>query len=485
MLTRTQRIDMCFSYNVSWRLSGHQDRLLTYLAFSPSGGHLAVASEDRNLLLVDTERGTALLKLGFENQTSVLCGLWYSDDNLIVGCCNGYMYDICFNPTDEERSVTMSPILDRMTDQRNPGRHYLPTAWTFLEVVKAPSSDIGGLVHAMFFYPTDTGTNNLFIGYAELGWNIWSDSGSVTRVSPETSHNVCRVGRASLAGDQKSIVVSTLDHSIAIYALSNDGPNLSSLKEFPFKEVEDLSLVVPVASTLDGLTLGGTTYGEVPFIEGSKGEMSLIRHEETDHLIRVLATHDKKIVVGSSSKSGSVLKCYTSSAIVHSAVDDDTPKPLVFATATEALLGWDELDSRWRVVSRPNRLRWQLKLSRRACAWILLSSIALVLILSADPPGGPSFEDATKESYDTDMVKPTLKRHEYWVLFGLRHFAKYMAFQFKMWLGWMIGATTAFLGSSVRLVPKAVDLFILGAGKWMCEQVRVYRERGVCPKLEY
>ncbi|KAG8732660.1 hypothetical protein FRC10_000780, partial [Ceratobasidium sp. 414] len=293
----------------------------------------------------------------------------------------------------------------------------------------------------MFFYPTHRGVNDLFIGYAKLGWNIWRDVATVARVSSDTNHNVCNIGRASLASNQKSIVISTLDHSIATYALGSDGPNLSSLKEYPYKDVEDLSLIVPVASTSDGVTLGGTTHGEVPMVEGASGELSLIRHEEADHLIRVIAlganqTHGRKIFIGSSNNLGSVLKCYSSSAIIHSA-GSDNPKPLVFVTTSEALSGWDEKDSRWEAVPKASRMKWGPRLGRRGWTWVLLSLVILVFALSADPPGGPSFEEAKKESDGTELFKPTLKRHEYWVMFGVRHFIKFAMFQFRMWIAWM------------------------------------------------
>ncbi|KAG8719468.1 hypothetical protein FRC09_011087 [Ceratobasidium sp. 395] len=507
---------MSSSYNVLWKLSGYQDRLLTYLSFSPSGRRLVVGSEDQNLLLVDAENGNVLVDLSFEEQTSVYCGLWYSDDNIVVGCCNGYMYSVCFRPTNKGYSATMSPFLDRMSNpvrslafdparhllgvahgntvtlytQHDPGRYYLPSRWEILDVIQAPGNDIGGLVHGMFFYPTENGTRDLFVAYAELGWTIWSNAASMTRVSPDTSRNVCRVGRASLADDQKSVVVSTLDHSIAIYKLGSNGPNLSSLKEYPYEDVEDLSLVVPVASTSDGLTLGGTTHGNVPVVRGgAHGEMSLIRHEEADHLIRVLATHGKKVVVGSSSKSGSVLKCYTSSmpAIIHN-IDNEGTSSAIQVTAIQALFGWHELDGQWKTTLQPSQMLWW-KPGRRACFWMILLLTLLftllVLVLSADPPDGPAFKDAEKQSHATDIVKPDRERYQYWVDFGVRHFVKFVKFQIKMWALWTLKSTGHVLTEARQLTKKVVKHIFLGAAKWMCMQVRVYRESGVCPKLEY
>ncbi|KAG8721930.1 hypothetical protein FRC09_007105, partial [Ceratobasidium sp. 395] len=483
------------SYNVAWKLSGRQDRLLTYLSFSPNGTRLTSASEDRNLLLIDAERGDALVQLDFEGQTSVLCGLWSSNDNVVVGCCNGYMYEVCFKPTNKQYPVTMSPMLHQMPDQVrsiafDPARHLLavaygnsvalyvqktspsqnlPSEWEFLEDIKAPGSGVGSLIQGMFFYSTAEGTSNLLVAYAELGWKIWCRATTVTWVSPDTNRNVCRIGRISLADEQKSIVISTLDHSIAVYALDSDGPVLSSLKEYPYQDIEDMSLVVPVASTSDGSTLGGTTYGDVPMIEGANGEMSIIRHEEIDHLIRVLATHENNVVVGSSSRSGSVLKYYTSSAVVRSA-SNDRPKPLVVVTATEALLGWDALDSRWKPASQPKGIRWHLKPSRRACIWMLLFTLFLILVLSADPPGESSFQDATKQSSSTDMLKPAYDRSNYWIVFGIRHFTRLMAYQSKRWLAWIVDSASICIRNAAGLVPKGGKLVVLGMAEWTCNQ---------------
>ncbi|KAG8723647.1 hypothetical protein FRC09_002368 [Ceratobasidium sp. 395] len=443
-------------YNMSWTFSGHHDRILTHMSFTPCGQRLLVASEDQTLLLIDAERGTALKTLGLE-QTSVLCGHWYSDHNVVIGCCNGSMYDVCFDPTNAKYSVTMAPILHEMTNQirslafdperhllavahgttvtlftqHKPGRYYSPAKWEFLEEIKGPSDDRSGLIMGLFFYPTDKGANDLFIGYAEMGWSIRSDAGTVTRVSDETP-NVCRIGYAALGSDQKSMVVSTLDQSMAVYTLGSDGPQLSSFKEFKSPEPTNISIVLPVVSTSDGMILGGTTHGMVPVIEDINGnpDMYYIRHED-HHLIRVLATHGKKFVIGSSCAEGSLLKCYASNSIIRGV--KGVPGP-VFVTATEALLGWHSSDSRWKNALQPNSTTRWFKPGRRTYAWLLFSGVLLVLMLSADPPGGPSFEDARKESQGTDMLKLEYERSDHWIMFGMRHFAKFVHFQLKMWL---------------------------------------------------
>ncbi|KAG8764764.1 hypothetical protein FRC12_007903 [Ceratobasidium sp. 428] len=444
-------------YNVSWTFAGHHDRILTHLSFTPGGERLLVASENQDLLLIDAEYGTALKTLGLE-QTSVLCGHWYSDHNVVIGCCNGSMYDVCFDPTNAKYSVTMAPILHEMTDQirslafnperhllavahgttvtlftqHKPGHYYSAAQWKFLEEIKGPSDDRSSLIMGLFFYPTDKGTSDLFIGYAEMGWSIRSDAGTVTRVSDETP-NVCRIGHAALGHDQKSIVVSTLDQSMAVYTLGSDGPQLSSFKEYKCLETSGPSVALPVVSTSDGMILGGTTHGLVPVIDSDINgdvDMYFIRQEE-HHLIRVLATHGKKFVIGSSCAEGSLLKCYASKTIIRGNKNGTGP---VFVTATEALLGWHPSDSRWKNALQPDSIMWRFKPGRRTYAWLLFSGVLLVLMLSVDPPGGPSFEVASKQSHDTDMLKREYERADYWIMFGVRHFVKFIHFQIKMWL---------------------------------------------------
>ncbi|KAG8716874.1 hypothetical protein FRC08_008616 [Ceratobasidium sp. 394] len=108
--------------------------------------------------------------------------------------------------------------------------------------------------------------------------SIWSKPGSVKRFSPEFKHNICRVGSVSLSPDEKSIAVSTLDHSIVFYALGGDGPLLESMREFPYNNSGKITPIVPIAFTADGLTLGGTACGEVATIYSSVGEISMMRH---------------------------------------------------------------------------------------------------------------------------------------------------------------------------------------------------------------
>ncbi|KAG9084933.1 hypothetical protein FRC06_003830, partial [Ceratobasidium sp. 370] len=357
------------SYTTSWHLTEQLKGLLTCLAISPNGTKLVAASSNKDLLLIDASDGSILVSLSLEGQFTILSALWYCETNVAVGCTNGSMYDVCFAPKNNKYSVTVSPFLTTFTQQigslaYDPTGHVLAVGygntvalfahyeskWEMLELIKGPCNNPSGLVHALLFYPTTTGHRSLLIGYAELGWNIWSHNTfgtSVRRISPDMNHNVCRIGRAALTTDEKSIAVSTLDHSIAIYTLADDGPVLASMREFPYSEGSGYAPVVPIASTADGLTLGGTPHGELPMVENNGTEVSLMHHDNSDHLIRAIATHGQKIFVGSSSEKYSTLKCYSASPVARGNVL--TVNSPTFIDISEAFTGWEGDDSKWGV----------------------------------------------------------------------------------------------------------------------------------------
>ncbi|KAG8765809.1 hypothetical protein FRC12_007279 [Ceratobasidium sp. 428] len=496
------------SFIFTWKVEGHQQGLITCLAISPKGSRLIATSNDHDLLLVAVGDGHVAVKLSFEGQFSVLTAIWCSESNVLCGACNGSLYIICFDPTNNDSPVTMTPFLTPFNQQirslafdptrhllavghsntvslfihDNPDRHYTDSNWRHLEMIKGPCNNESGLVHGLLFYPTEKGTKKLLILYAESGWNVWSDVSAVKRISPDTNHNVCRVGRAVLTADDKALAVSTLDRTIVLYDLGDDGPVLTTMREFPYNDDADYSPIVPVASTPGGLTLGGTTCGELPVIDGHGGNVSLMRHEGSNHLIRAIAVHGDKIIVGSSNWAESIIKCYSSSPIVSGKKDDSPPN---FVTVTEALSRWNQSDSRWEVVANPKYEEHIIRIRKSTGVWAIMIAMTIVLILSADPPSGHSFKEAGQESDTTDLFKPNFRRHNYWVLFGVRHFFKYFMFQCAIWFAWMMSATYKVVVSVGLLVPHALDVMTMGIAKWICEFVEVYRELGVCPRMEY
>ncbi|KAG9083410.1 hypothetical protein FRC06_004541, partial [Ceratobasidium sp. 370] len=472
------------AYTSSWQVTRRQAGLFTCLAFSPAGNRLVVASKDGDVLLVDAEDGFILAKLGFGAVCSAQSLLWYSGSNLVLGCDNGSLYDTCFEPTNSEYSVTMNPLLTTFNQRIrllafDPDRCLLAVAygntvalyvykvkgsnleqkWEALELIKGPYNNEFGLVNALFFYPTGSGSRNLLIGYAEAGWSIWSKLGSVKRFSPDLSHNVCRIGSAALSSDEKSIAISTLDHAIVVYALESDGPILASMKEFQYEDNADITPIVPVAFTRDGLALGGTACGDVFVLRGTEGEMSIMRH-----------------VVGSTDRDGSmsILKCYSSSVIV--ANKARIGGELVTITADKALLGWEPSDSQWKAGSGTQGVKWRPAIGRTTRLWIFGTAVLLALMLCVDPPSGATFDEAEKFSEDTDLMVPVLQRHTYWLIFIRSYFAKYLWFQVKEWsIGIVVGAFS-FIEGAAQGARIVWDLIGLGVAKVLCECIGVYKK---------
>lgn len=213
------------SYTTAWALSGYQKNTITCLSISPTGTRLIVASEDNNLLLVNFEDGAVLLILCFEDQFSVLCALWYSESNLLIGCSNGSLYDVCFDPTDvsshlvlvfvgnrlmiliwpskSNYAVTMHPFLHRMPQQvrslaYDPSQSKLAVgfgntvtlydrdddkttpSWSQKEIIKGPANNRSALVHALLFYPGIQAQNSLLVAYAEAGFKYVAHMSSAT-----------------------------------------------------------------------------------------------------------------------------------------------------------------------------------------------------------------------------------------------------------------------------------------------------------------
>ncbi|KAG8776034.1 hypothetical protein FRC12_001131 [Ceratobasidium sp. 428] len=500
---------MQLSYTPAWKVACRQSGLLTSIAASSTDARLTVALKSGDLLLIDIEDGTILATLSFETMCSVQTMKWYSASNIVVGCDNSSLYDICFEPANTQYSVTMCPVLATFNHQirlltfdpdlgllavayanmvelymyKAKGKGHEPT-WNALEIIKGPYNNEDSLVNALLFYPSKHGASNLFIGYAKAGWSVRSHSGSVKRVSPDSSHNVCQIGSAALSHDKKQIAMSTLDHTIAVYALESNGPVLSSMKEVDYEDTAWTSPIVPIAFTLDGLTLGGTACGDVIVFQDTDKETSLIRHGgKANHIIRVIATHGQKIVIGSSSEDGSksVLKCYSSSAIVSGKPrTDDT----VSSTAEKALLGWDPADSKWKTSSGAASFKWRIAVGRTARLRMLgIAVLVLMMMLFFDPPNGVRFADAMKDSQDTDIMLREKGADTYWLIFGVRYFSEYFRFQVTHWTISFVLAFAGLFTGSWEIIKGIAGLVRKVAAKWMCERVGLYKKNGVCPKF--
>ncbi|KAG8707826.1 hypothetical protein FRC08_000262 [Ceratobasidium sp. 394] len=241
--------------------------------------------------------------------------------------------------------------------------------WDVLELIKGPYNNEGSLINALLFYPTEGGSCKLFIGYTGAGWSVWHNRGSVKRVNPDLSHNVCRIGSAALSPNKRSVAISTLDDTVAVYALEGDGPVLASMKEFHLDNPTDITPIVPVSFTSGGLGLGGTACGNVLIVHSASDKTSLLRHEDGTHIIQAIAVHGENVIIGSATRDGSVsvLKCYGPLVVVPSKPRTDDP---VSITAEEALLGWGPSDIKWQASSGAVKLKWRPSINRAARLWV-------------------------------------------------------------------------------------------------------------------
>lgn len=173
------------------------------------------------LLLIDFDDSCVFGILSSENQSTVLAALWYSEKNLIIGCSNGSLYDVCFDPTNvndlplfqyywealtsclslaqSRYNVTMSPFWSQMCQQVrslafNADEGVLAVgygntvalftcsvadgalSWSQIEMIKGPCNNCSGLVNSLIFFPVLQGGQHLLSAYAEWGWRYNSTS---------------------------------------------------------------------------------------------------------------------------------------------------------------------------------------------------------------------------------------------------------------------------------------------------------------------
>ncbi|CAE6506378.1 unnamed protein product [Rhizoctonia solani] len=361
-------------------------------------------------------------------------------------------------------------------------------AWHPIELIQGPAHNRSGLVNTLTFFPTRSGSSRLLVAYAEAGWSIWNPCGTVRHINPAVHHNVCRVGRVSLSIDERMIIFSTLDRSVVTYPMNDDGPVLTGKKEYANGDRDNCSLIVPVAMTQDGFLLTGTALGEVSIIEikdgANQGNNTVIRHADDTHLIR---KSGNKVVIGSSNPDESIVRCYSTNAVTRASSSVKQENTLARISVTKAIAGWQEGDLRWvgtrrlRRVMNMLRIRPSRSLFVLACLWLSLC----VVIISVDPPNGAPFSEASKDSDTTDLIKPRLQRHQYWVMFGIQHFFKYIVYQHASWMSWVLKAIYDFFAGLSDAIPGIFEIFGVVVGGWMCNQVKAHREAGVCPKVKY
>ncbi|KEP46255.1 putative transmembrane protein, partial [Rhizoctonia solani 123E] len=416
---------------------------LTCVETPPSTGEwLASASEDGSLLFVQVITGEAvgIVDLG---DVFVLCAVWSSGATLLVGCSNGVVYELIINPENILHPVSMYPVVGQLSGQiravslDTTGLHTLLAVaydtnvvvynqtlpggheWSKVHDIPSPSNDRGGLVNALIFFGKVE--RKLFVGYADLGWVIWKyGTADMQHFSPENYDNVCRVGQARLSPQQTAISISTLDQSIMVYQMSDNGPLLETAKAYPLQVPVAHNPILPVAYISNDLILGGTSAGDIPIVHSAAAAVSKLIQGD-GHLIRTITAYEPGLMVTVGSTSPQ------KEAVIRRLVEACTQQPLI----------WDEAKKRtipkinphvdtFRIVFSPN-----LKLSFAGIFTIL------VLILSADPPGGQPYRATLKETSNTGVMISSYPRYQYWIMFGVRYFASFLWYQLIAWIGWV------------------------------------------------
>lgn len=80
---------------------------LSCLSISTTAKWLAIAFEDSNLFFADFRDGRVLGTLNLESRFYVVAAAWRSDHALIVGCSNGDVLYLDFDPEVSEQPVVL------------------------------------------------------------------------------------------------------------------------------------------------------------------------------------------------------------------------------------------------------------------------------------------------------------------------------------------------------------------------------------------
>ncbi|KAG9097577.1 hypothetical protein FRC06_007403, partial [Ceratobasidium sp. 370] len=315
---------------------------------------LASASYDSNVLFIDFKTGQLTGVLDLESRFHVISLEWISDTLLYAGCSNGVLFEVNYHPASKQ-PITMRPILRPFelpikALALDPLRNFLAIgcggdtyvfsrplygdseAWEFIDHISAPCEGADGLVTALDFYGSSMQQCKLFIGHANAGFCTWRGPNDYQRSPYEEYGNVCSIGSAALSRDGRFIAIVTLDHSIVIYPMAEDGPMLQNRHVLQNKEKSGFRPIVPIALGPDNLVLRGSAAGTVPIIDLQHGDLAPIRNDP-HKVIRTLTTCGDKVIVGLSDKNGksSKIRCYldlTASSTPPPRLQQDPDQPL-------------------------------------------------------------------------------------------------------------------------------------------------------------
>ncbi|CAE6478880.1 unnamed protein product [Rhizoctonia solani] len=494
------------SFPTVWSYVDSEMGVLTCMVASPAGTRVIIASKKNTAAFFNSCTGRNEVTVSFEHQFFVKTAVWYSENHLIIGCSNGSLYYVCLSPSLKGFAVTMCSILKEQLphqiralalnlEEQTLAVGYGTTVSLMKRILKSEGNgtwdltqripglvhDKSGLVASLLYFPGPSDRLSLLVLYTESGFGIWKASGdfSVIAASSET----CRVGDASITPKADTLAISTLDQTLVTYPLVQAGPVLIGKREYVYPEQVSHYPIVPVGITENGLAFGGTTNGRVPVISTHDEKVqSLIQHEDENHIIRMISTLTDRIIIGSTNPStnASVIKCYalcTNTAEL-STVNQSASNTLRI-TVTEAMLGWRDVDCAWptsdenksttigemRLQVQGNNeekgrknepTKGRIYITRKTMFATGFAILAIMLTIS--PPNAEPFDGGRYESDGTAVLKPTMERHNYWILYGLRYSAQYFEYQVTGWTFCLLNAAYAIVVFLVMLAPLVINL---------------------------
>ncbi|KAG8703117.1 hypothetical protein FRC11_010956, partial [Ceratobasidium sp. 423] len=312
-------------YVEKWEAIDQQTPHITSFVASKSIPCLLSASEDHTLLFTDVDSGKLIGIIDLEN-FYVLAAIWQSNSMLILSGSNGVVYEMVINPKNQLHPVSMYAIIGPLHQQ-----------------VRAVAYDAMG-VHTLLA----VGHRTQVLIYVQMlqdhEWNKVNDilepshtqgrgrmemlvSGNMAlpmfvMLTPQIMWGFVgypNSGQARLGPNQETISIMTLDQSIMVYCLGDNGPILETGHKYPLQVPLASNPILPIEHTPSGLILGGTSSGNISIIKPPKdgsnvGTLIWGIHQGDGHLIRAFVYYGPHILVGSMAPNNQVvIKCFTDS----------------------------------------------------------------------------------------------------------------------------------------------------------------------------
>ncbi|KAG8724184.1 hypothetical protein FRC09_020916 [Ceratobasidium sp. 395] len=497
-----------------WTISGHQTSHIAALEGSPSGKWILAASEDYTVLFIEFLTGWVVAKLTLDNpigRFAILCGTWCSDAIALVGGSNGMMYIMEFQPHNDKHPISLRELLSPMPDQikcivLDSSQSYLAVAygtqvaiyqraagagfdsWTLIDRIAKPCEGEPALVHAVvFFGPMPC---SLLVGYAEAGI----------------------VRSLALSRDECFIAIATLDQSVVTYPMSHDGPCIEEMHEYEHSERAPRSPTLPIVLTSSNLLISGTAVGDIPVLYPNVAPAFSL-HQGKHHIIRAITTHSNLIAAASTGPNGIMIKCFMTQTQGEGAMNwSRGPQPPTLRVSLRDAIAAGEIGhvastavrpvnadptvstdpavntepTVSTAITRPDETktattakRFFILLKETGCHVIArcrslnpdtarllkyysmgVGFIAVAVMLAGTPPGKKNFWTLQQPSSETRILKPELDPNEMVVLYRIRIYGKYVAYQFGGWFDWLFGSSVGCV-SLIWKLPGAIWKLIM------------------------